>query len=133
MIQKSFLLIVFTVAAYWLAMAQEDTLEQSKKRGEEVYSANCANCHMPTGEGVEGTFPPVAKTTFLKDQKRAINIILNGQEGEITVNGKKYNTPMLALPHLSDQEIADVLNYIGNNWGNKNKMIKPMQVKAERK
>ena len=117
----------------WLVSAQEDTLEQSMKRGEEVYVANCANCHQSTGEGVEGVFPPVAHTAYLKNQKKIIGIILNGQEGEINVEGKKYNTPMAALNQLSDKEIADVLNYISNSWGNKNPMIKPAQVKAERK
>ena len=117
----------------WLVAAQEDTLEQSMKRGEEVYTANCANCHQSTGEGVEGVFPPVAHTAYLKDQKKIIGIILNGQEGEINVEGKKYNTPMAAMNQLSDKEIADVLNYISNTWGNKYPMIKPAQVKAERK
>lgn len=116
-----------------VVMAQQDTLKQSMKRGEEVYTANCSSCHMPQGEGVDGAFPPLAKTDYLKNQKRAIGIILNGQEGEITVNGVKYNVPMTALPHLTDHEIADVLNYISNSWGNKNLMIKPAQVKAERK
>jgi mono/diheme cytochrome c family protein len=116
----------------WTGLSQEDTLEQSKKRGEEVYTANCASCHQPAGEGVEAAFPPLAKTAYLKDQKRAISIILKGQEGEITVNGKKYNTAMVALPQLSDREVADVLNFVSNSWGNKNPVIKPAQVKALR-
>ncbi|MEO6720610.1 MAG: cytochrome c, partial [Ferruginibacter sp.] len=98
----------------------------------EVYSANCATCHMPEGEGVESAFPPLAKTDYVKDAKRAINIVLKGQEGEIKVNGKTYNVPMAALPQLTDQQVADVLNYVRNSWGNKNTMIKAAQVKAQR-
>lgn len=123
----------FLAGTCWFSFNQEDTLQQSKKRGEEVYTVNCASCHMPVGEGVEGVFPPVAKTTYLKDQKRAISIVVNGQEGAITVNGKQYNTPMAALPQLTDREVADVLNYISNSWGNKYPQIKPAQVKAQRK
>jgi mono/diheme cytochrome c family protein len=132
MIRKTVLSIVFISGICWLAMAQEDTLQQSMKRGEEVYAANCASCHMPEGEGLEGAFPPLAKTDYLKDQKRVINIVLKGQEGEIKVNGKTYNVPMAAFGHLTDQQVADVLNYIRNNWGNKNAMIKTVHVKAER-
>ncbi|MCW3089250.1 MAG: major anaerobically induced transrane protein [Ferruginibacter sp.] len=127
------LFVGLITCTFWLAFAQEDGLPQSIKRGQEIYIANCASCHMPAGEGVEGAFPPLAKTAYLKNQKRAIGIVLNGQEGGITVNGKQYNVPMAALGHLSDKEIADVLNFVSNSWGNKNPVIKPAQVKAERK
>lgn len=133
MIIKTSLLIGFVTSACWLVFAQEDTLQQSMKRGEEVYANNCASCHFPAGEGVEGAFPPLGNTAYLKNQKRAIGIILNGQEGEITVNGKQYNTPMAAMNNLTDKEIADVFNFVSNSWGNKYPMIKPAQVKAERK
>ena len=121
------------IGVSWISAEQQDGLQESMKRGEEVYTANCASCHQPMGEGVEGAFPPLAKTNYLKDQRRAIDIILHGQEGEITVNGKKYNTPMIALGQLSDKEVADVLNYVSNSWGNKYPLIKPAQVMAQRK
>lgn len=133
MIKKIMLMAVFVIIARWLVMAQDDTLAKSIKRGEDVYTANCSGCHMPEGEGLEGVYPPLAKTDYLKNQKRAIDIVLHGQEGEITVNGKVYNVPMAAFSQLSDQEVADVLNYVGNSWTNKNPVIKPAQVKAERK
>ena len=81
---------------------------------------------------MEGVNPPVAKTNYLKDAKKNIDIILNGQSGEITVNGKKFNAFMPAQNYLTDQQIADVLNYIRNSWGNKYAVITPAQVKAER-
>ncbi len=135
MLKKIVLSFLMISGFFWLAFAQEDTLKQSMKRGETVYSANCASCHMAQGEGVESAFPPLAKTDYLKNQKRAIGIVINGLDGEITVNGQKYSAvPMAPLgDQLSDKEIADVLNYVGNSWGNKNPMIKPLQVKAARK
>ncbi len=103
-------------------------------RGEKVYAANCQSCHMPEGEGIPGTFPPLAKSDYLlKDQKRAVGTILHGVSGEITVNGAQYNMDMPAMDYLTDQEVADVLNYIQNSWGNKAKAVTPAQVKAERK
>jgi mono/diheme cytochrome c family protein len=101
--------------------------------GKEVYALHCQSCHMEKGQGMEGVYPPLAKTSYLKDAKKNIKIILEGQSGEITVNGKKYNNNMPAQPYLTDKEIADVLTYVRSNWGNKYPAVKAAQVKAERK
>ncbi len=106
---------------------------QDKKKGKELYVLNCQSCHMENGEGLEGVYPPLAKTGYLKDSKKIIDIILNGQSGEISVNGKNYNTDMPAQSNLTDQQIADVLTYIRSSWGNKYSAIKSAQVKAQRK
>lgn len=95
-------------------------LSESIKRGKEVYALNCQNCHMEDGMGIPDVNPPVAKTDYLKKpSKTLINIILIGQSEEITVNGKKYNIAMPAQDYLTDEQIADVLNYCKNSWGNK--------------
>ena len=133
MVKSTGLFISLTTAIALLAFAQEDTLEKSMKRGEEVYNANCMSCHMAAGEGVEALYPPLTDTAYMKDQDKIIDIIINGQEGEITVNNKPYNLKMEPLNALSDKEAADVVNYISNNWGNKNPMVKPAQIKAHRK
>jgi nitrite reductase (NO-forming) len=88
---------------------------------------------MENGEGIEDAFPPLAKSDYLmKDKKRSIKIILEGQTGEIKVNGKTYNGDMPALD-LSDQEVSDVLNYVRNTWSNKGEAVTPEEVKALRK
>lgn len=133
MIKKIALLIALFTGACWLAIAQEDTLEQSMKRGETVYADNCSTCHLPEGMGDEVVSPPLANTTYLKDQQRAIDIILHGQDSAITVNGKQYQSAMDSMSFLTDKQVADVLNYISNSWGNKYPMIKPAQVKERRK
>jgi mono/diheme cytochrome c family protein len=128
------ILSAFSIAVGIISFSpSQDTLKESMKRGEDIYLSNCASCHMQQGEGLEGVYPPLAKTAYLKNQKRAIGIILNGQEGEINVNGKTYNTPMAPFGHFTDQQVADVLNYISNNWGNKYPQVKPAHVKALRK
>jgi len=124
----SFLLIPFI--SFFIYPDQD--IKESIKRGKEVYSLYCQSCHMENGEGLEGVNPPLAKTTYLKDTKKNIGIILNGQTGEVTVNGKKYNAIMLPLNYLDDQQIADVLNYIRNSWGNKYPAVASAMVKAER-
>jgi mono/diheme cytochrome c family protein len=106
---------------------------QDIKKGKEVYTQYCQNCHMENGEGQPGIQPPLAKTAYLKDTKKIISVILEGQSGEIIVNGKKYNGIMPAQAYLTDVQIADVLTYIRRSWGNKYPVVTPAQVKKERK
>jgi len=131
--RKTFLLAgIFIPAIFLTSNFQDKNLQESMKRGKEIYMLHCQNCHMENGQGMEGVNPPVAKTTYLKDTKKNIGIILNGQTGEVIVNGKKYNAIMNPLNYLDDKQIADVLNYIRNSWGNKYPIVTPAQVKTER-
>ena len=87
--------------------------------GQDVYAGICLACHMQNGEGITGVFPPLAKSDYMmKDIDRNIKNLIEGLSGEITVNGSKYNQVMPASG-LDDQDIADVLNYVMNSWGNK--------------
>lgn len=98
---------------------QNEKLKKSMAAGQDVYAGICLACHMQNGEGITGVFPPLAKSDFLmKDVDRNIKNLIEGLSGEITVNGKKYNQVMPATG-LDDQDIADVLNYVMNSWGNK--------------
>jgi mono/diheme cytochrome c family protein len=112
---------------------QKYDLPKSIERGKEVYATYCMSCHMVDGQGSD-VFPPVAKADYLKKPVKAlINIVLQGQSGEIMVNKKKYDALMPAQAYLEDEQIADVLNYIRNSLGNKIPVaITPAQVKALR-
>lgn len=108
------------------------TVEEKVKIGKEIFGTTCFACHQSEGQGIPSTFPPLAKSDYLNaDSKRAINTILHGLTGEVTVNGKKYNNVMPAQ-NLSDDEIANVLTYIYNSWGNNKTEITPEMVKALR-
>ena len=88
---------------------------------------------MEQGEGIEGVYPPLAKSDYLmKDKKRSIQQVLYGVNGEIKVNGKTYNAEMTGLD-LTDEEVGNVLNYVRNSFGNKGDAVLPDQVKAARK
>jgi mono/diheme cytochrome c family protein len=119
------------VAGIGFFLFQDSTLEASMKRGEEIYSDFCVTCHLPNGEGVENTYPPLAKSDWLKANREAsIRGVKYGQRGEMVVNGKTYDNTMMPLG-LDDEEIADVMNYINNSWGNKNeKMVTVEEVSA---
>jgi len=111
----------------------QDEMAQSVERGKEVYTAQCMNCHQPNGEGLSGVYPPLAGSDHLtRDQEKSISIILKGQNEEITVKGTTYSVPMPAMNSLTDQQIADVLNYVGHSWGNQFNAVTPAQVKSKR-
>ncbi len=135
MMKKFLVSGIVIFCSFWLLSLQDDSLAQSIKRGKEVYANNCMSCHMENGVGIDALYPPLAKADYLmKEPKKAIGIILNGQNEEIVVNGKKYSTAMPAQDYLTDKQIADVINYACNSWGNKTKTeIKPEMVKAERR
>ena len=103
-----------------LYLYQDDALKASIKRGKTVYEDFCVTCHLPTGEGVENTFPPLANSDYLMNNREAsIRGVKYGQRGELEVNGVVYDNTMMPMG-LSDDEIADVMNYVYNSWGNKN-------------
>ncbi|MBT8263037.1 MAG: cytochrome c [Bacteroidia bacterium] len=93
-------------------------LDASKERGGLIYTNFCIQCHMANGKGIPGTFPPLAGSDWLTNKrKESIHAVKYGQTGEIIVNGETYNSVMVSMG-LSDEEIADVLNYVMNSWGN---------------
>lgn len=104
-------------------------LSASIEAGQSVYQNFCLNCHMANGEGIEKVYPPLANSDNLKNNLEAsIRATKYGLKGKIIVNGKVYNNVMAPMG-LSDQEVADVMNYISNSWGNKNNtLITPEQV-----
>lgn len=87
---------------------------------------------MENGEGMEDVYPPLAKSDYLMaDKVRSIRILLNGITGPMRVNGKSYDSEMQGYP-LSDQETADVLNYIRNSFGNKGTPVTASEVAGVR-
>ncbi len=127
--------LVLVTFSTFLALQQKPKfdLKASAERGKEIYLRNCISCHMEQGEGLEGIFPPVAKSDYmLADKKRAIQQTLYGVTGEMTVNGKSYNGEMNAYD-LTDEQTSDLMNYIFNSFENKGGVITPADVKAARK
>lgn len=108
-------------------------LAASIKRGKKVYLKNCASCHMINGQGIKGTFPPLAKADYLMaDKARSIRQVIYGLDKRIVVNGVAYQMAMPAQK-LNNQEVADVLNYVRNTWGNKGEIVRASEVKLQRK
>jgi len=111
----SYLLIVSGVTYF---LIQDKELKESIQRGKDIYTDFCISCHQETGEGVENTFPPLAKSDYLMNNREAsIKGVKYGQQGELIVNGVTYNNTMMPLG-LENEEIVDVMNYVLNSWGN---------------
>ncbi len=101
--------------------------------GEKIYNEKCMVCHQKDGKGVEGTFPPLAKSDYLlADKERAILQTLRGSKEPITVNGIEYPGNVMTVFKLTDQEVTDVLNYVLNSWGNNGGTVTIDEVKAAR-
>jgi nitrite reductase (NO-forming)/hydroxylamine reductase len=101
--------------------------------GEKVFQVTCMACHQADGKGLLGAFPPLAGSDFLLgDKERAVGVVVRGLEGEVVVNGVKFNSIMPAMTQLSDQEIADALTYAMNSWGNSGGAVSVSQVAAVR-
>lgn len=101
--------------------------------GEKLYQTYCAACHQPNGQGLAGAFPPLAASDYLlADKNRAIKTVIGGLSGEITVNGKTYNAVMPNLSYLNDEQVANVVTYVMNSWGNEGYQVSSAEVAALR-
>lgn len=112
---------------------KQDALKASIERGKTVYESTCLACHQANGSGVPGMNPPLKKTKWvLGDKKTLINVVLKGMDEEIEVNDETFDNVMPSFATLSDQEIADVLTYVRNSFGNKASQVKEAEVKKLR-
>jgi mono/diheme cytochrome c family protein len=108
-------------------------LAASIARGQRVYKNVCITCHQEDGGGVQNMNPPLIKTEYvLGDKKRLIGIVLNGLKEPIEIDGQSYHNVMPAQAYLTDLNIADVLTYVRNNFGNKASSVLPAEVHALR-
>jgi len=108
-------------------------LAASVARGKQEYLTQCLACHQMDAAGVQGMNPPLIKTKFvLGDKPTLVKIVLNGMTGAVDINGDTYHNVMAPHSELTDQQIADVLTYVRNSFGNKASAVTPAQVKAIR-
>jgi mono/diheme cytochrome c family protein len=107
--------------------------QSSIQRGGKVYYEQCLSCHQADGGGVQRMNPPLIKTKWvLGDKMQLIQIVLNGMNGKTEINGDTYQNVMAPHSDLTDQQIADVLTYVRNSFGNKASAVSVLQVKAVR-
>ena len=107
------------------AMAEDFDVKASIERGKPLYLQTCIACHQVTGLGLPGAFPPLGGSEYVTGSpKRMVAMMLKGMQGPLTVKGAVYNNIMLPLDlqflvYKDDKNVADVANYVRNNFGNK--------------
>ena len=112
--------------------SRELTKDERIRAGGVVYNQVCFACHQANGQGLPGVFPPLAKSDYLMaDRDRAIGIVLHGKQGPITVNGQNYNQVMTPQ-NLDNEQIANVLTFVMNSWGNSAEAVTPAHIQAVR-
>jgi len=112
------LIYLVTIGGLAMVLFQEKTKEESIAAGQEIYQDFCVQCHLNSGEGVSGVFPPLKASDYLMNNvEKSVAGIKYGLRGKITVNDEIYDG-IMASQGLDNEEIADVMNYILNQWGN---------------
>ena len=100
--------------------------------GKALYTQNCLSCHQADGGGVERMNAPLIKTAWvLGDKTRLVKVLLNGMQG-VDIDGEVYTNVMPSFDYLTDQQIADVLTFVRNSFGNKASAVQGAEVKAVR-
>jgi mono/diheme cytochrome c family protein len=127
---------ISAVIILFIASCQSDESIEFRRyysSGALVYQTHCQNCHGINGEGLSALIPPLTDSIYLKNNKTALACYIKlGLKGQITIKGKKFDDAMPAND-LSPVEIARVLTYIGNSFGNKLNTINEQAVQADLK
>ncbi len=106
------------------ASAPSTAIQASMARGKVVYDTYCLPCHQADGSGVPTMNPPLIKTSWVLGSKPAlIEQVLKGSANKVVIDGEKFNGAMPAQAHLTDEQIADVLSFVRNSFGNKASIV----------
>lgn len=109
------------------------TLQDQIKAGQALFTGTCSVCHQANGEGLAGVFPPLAKSDFLAaGSKQTLSVVLRGLSGKVVVNGREYNSVMPPMSQLNDDEVANIVTYVLNSWGNPGGRVSAADVSAAR-
>lgn len=130
--KKLISVLLISTFCYIIVFAQTVSKEQMQ-RGKTVFETYCLTCHQEDGTGVPKLNPPLIKTSYVTgDKRKIITWVLSGTTEKIEIDGEYYSNNMPPQNYLKDQEIADVLTYIRNSFGNKSSAISAADVKAIR-
>jgi mono/diheme cytochrome c family protein len=109
------------------------SLKSAISRGKVVYAKTCLTCHQVDGSGVPNLNPPLIKTTWVLGSKTVlVKQVLKGSNGTVEIDGDSFRNTMPPQPKLTDQEVADVLTYVRNSFGNKASQVSAAEVKSIR-
>lgn len=112
---------------------QGSALQLSVNRGKAVYGTSCLSCHQADGSGVPNLNPPLIQNDWVLGPKNVLVLqVLKGSRGKVEIDGETFHNSMPPMAHLTDQQIADVITYVRNSFGNKASSVSPAEVKSLR-
>lgn len=133
MVRLLIVAIILIVCLCIIACNSDSISQATMDHGKQVYGKNCLGCHMESAKGVPGLNPPLVNSELLlNDKSTPIRIVLRGSEELKGLPGRDYKNVMASLSNLSDEDIADVLTYVRNSYGNRAPAISANEVKTER-
>ncbi|MBG8553892.1 c-type cytochrome [Hymenobacter guriensis] len=104
-----------------VALSVGGCFSNRQNEGARLYQSHCASCHGEQGEGLRRLIPPVAASDYVTRHRATLPcLVRKGQRGPVVVNGVEYNQVMPGHPDLTDSQIANLLNFVQQNWGNHN-------------
>jgi cytochrome c551 len=119
----------FQLTACGQSTNQTTKFQQYYVQGQQLYLKNCSNCHQKKGGGLGRVYPPLNKSDYMEQHfEEVICSMKYGKEGEILVNGKKYNKQMKGITSLTELEIAEIATYIYNTWEHQRGIIEIKEV-----
>ncbi|QPH39988.1 c-type cytochrome [Pedobacter endophyticus] len=111
---------------------EEIDLQNYMSNGKDIYQAKCQNCHGENGEGLGLLAPPLTDSVFLKSNKaRLACIVKNGANETFVIHGKEYKEKMPAFPEMADIDVAQVITYVTNSFGNKQAFVPYSEVSKD--
>jgi len=129
-------IFLFTIIAIIISCQNQETIDLQNylSNGKDIYKTKCQNCHGENGEGLGKLAPPLTDSVFLKNNKtRLACIIKNGISERIMINGKEYQEKMPSFPELADIDVAQVMVYITNSFGNNQGFVPYSEVSVQLK
>jgi mono/diheme cytochrome c family protein len=127
--------IIFLIGAFLTTLViiqLESCNTNTFAQGEILYNNFCSNCHMVDGKGLANLIPPIVHSDYISNEDHQIACIIRyGMEGEITVNGVKYNAEMPGFKELSEFEIANIINFMNHKWNPNLPFIKIQAIQKE--
>jgi len=119
--------------SYSPTAAKSEAKSMEDHPGKPLFEQYCGACHQMDGSGVPGMYPPLRESEFVNGEvKWLVTTLVKGRQGPITVKGETYDNLMPAVDYLSDEEIANILSYVRQSFGNNSDEVTVKEVKKYR-
>ncbi|MGL1885945.1 MAG: cytochrome c [Reichenbachiella sp.] len=118
-----FLTLIFLLNSCGEAQKNKIKIQQYTIEGKRLYEMHCSNCHQPDGSGLKALIPPISKSFIIANPNIIVCAIKYGLQGPIIIDSTRYNGKMPGSNRLTSIEIAEIMTFLNNNWGDKKELF----------